>query len=120
MRFFRCSWIVSEATNPGTIQVEFRLGSRFTRPWCMPISTGRLVPCVVPSNTSSQLPSFIAGSHTSTDEGGETNFAGTFPLWDGMFGTFRMPQGELPVSYGIDDPEFPNQIAGQLVYPFQK
>ncbi len=88
----------------------------------MPISTGRLVPSksLGPFKYVIATPVLHRWHHTSTDEGGETNFAGTFPLWDILFGTFRMPQGELPVSYGIDDPEFPNQIAGQLVYPFQK
>ncbi|MBS0531443.1 MAG: sterol desaturase family protein [Proteobacteria bacterium] len=65
-------------------------------------------------------PVFHRWHHTSVDEGGDTNFAGTFPLWDILFGTFRMPENELPASYGTDDPEFPTQIAGQLVYPFQK
>ena len=65
-------------------------------------------------------PVFHRWHHTSVDEGGETNFAGTFPLWDILFGTFRMPEGELPANYGTDDPEFPGQIAGQLAYPFQK
>jgi sterol desaturase/sphingolipid hydroxylase (fatty acid hydroxylase superfamily) len=65
-------------------------------------------------------PVFHRWHHTSVEEGGETNFAGTFPLWDILFGTFRMPTGELPANYGTDDPEFPGQIAGQLAYPFQK
>lgn len=65
-------------------------------------------------------PIFHRWHHTSVEEGGETNFAGTFPLWDILFGTFRMPQNELPASYGTDDPEFPGQIAGQLAYPFRK
>jgi sterol desaturase/sphingolipid hydroxylase (fatty acid hydroxylase superfamily) len=65
-------------------------------------------------------PVFHRWHHTSVEEGGETNFAGTFPLWDILFGTFRMPEGELPANYGTDDPEFPDQIAGQLAYPFQK
>jgi sterol desaturase/sphingolipid hydroxylase (fatty acid hydroxylase superfamily) len=65
-------------------------------------------------------PIFHRWHHTSVDEGGDTNFAGTFPIWDILFGTFRMPAGELPANYGTDDPEFPGQIVGQLAYPFQK
>jgi sterol desaturase/sphingolipid hydroxylase (fatty acid hydroxylase superfamily) len=65
-------------------------------------------------------PVFHRWHHTAVEEGGDTNFAGTFPLWDILFGTFRMPEHELPANYGTDDPEFPNQIAGQLAYPFQK
>jgi sterol desaturase/sphingolipid hydroxylase (fatty acid hydroxylase superfamily) len=53
------------------------------------------------------------------EEGGNTNFAGTFPIWDLMFGTFRMPQNRLPENYGADDKEIPNEIVGQLAYPFR-
>ena len=41
-------------------------------------------------------PVFHRWHHTSLEQGGNTNFAGTFPLWDILFGTFRMPEGELP------------------------
>jgi len=59
--------------------------------------------------------------HTAQDEGGNTNFAGTFPLWDILFGTFRMPAGQLPDNYGVDDQAtFPREFAGQLAYPFRK
>ena len=44
--------------------------------------------------------------------------AGTFPLWDILFGTFRMPENRLPESYGVDDQEIPTEIGGQLAYPF--
>ena len=37
-------------------------------------------------------PVFHRWHHTSREEGGDTNFAGTFPLWDILFGTFRMPE----------------------------
>ena len=37
-------------------------------------------------------PIFHRWHHTSREEGGNTNFAGTFPLWDILFGTFRMPK----------------------------
>jgi sterol desaturase/sphingolipid hydroxylase (fatty acid hydroxylase superfamily) len=62
-------------------------------------------------------PVFHRWHHTPVSEGGNTNFAGTFPLWDLMFGTFRMPEGELPKDYGIDD-EMPAGFAGQFVHPF--
>ena len=48
-------------------------------------------------------PVFHRWHHTSLDKGGNTNFAGTFPLWDIMFGTFRMPENQLPDHYGVDD-----------------
>ncbi len=65
-------------------------------------------------------PVFHRWHHTSLDEGGDTNFAGTFPIWDILFGTFRMPEGILPSNYGIDDKNFPEDISRQLAYPFQQ
>ena len=41
-------------------------------------------------------PVFHRWHHTAPEEGGNTNFAGTFPLWDILFGTFRMPENRLP------------------------
>ena len=66
-------------------------------------------------------PVFHRWHHTAPQEGGNTNFAGTFPLWDILFGTFRMPNGTLPDQYGVDDQSsFPREIIGQLAYPFRK
>ena len=65
-------------------------------------------------------PVFHRWHHTSLEEGGDTNFAGTFPIWDILFGTFRMPTGVLPDNYGIDDKNFPEDIGRQLAYPFQQ
>lgn len=65
-------------------------------------------------------PVFHRWHHTSLEEGGDTNFAGTFPIWDILFGTFRMPEGVLPENYGVDDKEFPEGIGRQLAYPFQQ
>jgi sterol desaturase/sphingolipid hydroxylase (fatty acid hydroxylase superfamily) len=65
-------------------------------------------------------PVFHRWHHTGLQEGGNTNFAGTFPLWDILFGTFRMPEGELPSHYGADDPAMPNSFPSQLAYPFRQ
>jgi sterol desaturase/sphingolipid hydroxylase (fatty acid hydroxylase superfamily) len=64
-------------------------------------------------------PVFHRWHHTSLEEGGDTNFAGTFPIWDVLFGTFRMPAGELPQDYGKDEATMPKEIGGQLAYPFR-
>ncbi len=45
------------------------------------------------------------------------NFAGTFSLFDVMFGTFYMPEGVLPKDYGIDDATMPESFGRQLIYP---
>ena len=47
----------------------------------------------------------------------DKNFAGTFALWDLMFGTFHMPAHELPGNYGIADKEMPEGLMPQLLYP---
>jgi sterol desaturase/sphingolipid hydroxylase (fatty acid hydroxylase superfamily) len=64
-------------------------------------------------------PVFHRWHHTLLEEGGDTNFAGTFPVWDLLFGTFRMPEGQLPEHYGVNGEPLPTEIAGQLAYPFR-
>lgn len=63
-------------------------------------------------------PVFHRWHHTALEQGGSKNFAGTFPLWDLMFGTFYMPKKKLPKRYGIDDKHFPKSFGRQLLYPF--
>lgn len=65
-------------------------------------------------------PVFHRWHHTALSEGGNTNFAGTFPIWDILFGTFRMPKNALPENYGIDGAPLPSEIGGQLAYPFRQ
>ena len=64
-------------------------------------------------------PVFHRWHHTSADRGGSSNFAGTFPLYDLMFGTFHMPAGQRPDAYGVDDPHFPSGFLRQLRYPLR-
>jgi sterol desaturase/sphingolipid hydroxylase (fatty acid hydroxylase superfamily)/tricorn protease-like protein len=63
-------------------------------------------------------PVFHRWHHTSPEEGGNKNFASTFPLLDVLFGTFYMPPGKRPAHYGSGDPDFPEEFLGQLLYPF--
>ena len=65
-------------------------------------------------------PVFHRWHHTTADHGGDKNFAGTFPIFDWLFGTFYMPEGKLPTAYGIDDHEFPAGFGRQLLYPFRR
>lgn len=65
-------------------------------------------------------PVFHRWHHTAADRGGSSNFAGTFPIWDLMFGTWYMPEGKLPDAYGIDDRSFPESFGAQMLYPFQR
>jgi sterol desaturase/sphingolipid hydroxylase (fatty acid hydroxylase superfamily) len=64
-------------------------------------------------------PVFHRWHHTAMEDGGNTNFAGTFPIWDLMFGTFRMPEGRLPENYGKDEAEMPGEFIGQFAFPFR-
>ena len=65
-------------------------------------------------------PVFHRWHHTLPDRGGNMNFAGTFPIWDMLFGTFYMPKNELPDAYGIADKSFPEGFGAQMLYPFTR
>jgi len=65
-------------------------------------------------------PVFHRWHHTALERGGSSNFAGTFPIWDVLFGTFYMPESELPDAYGIADKSFPESFGAQMPYPFQR
>jgi len=65
-------------------------------------------------------PVFHRWHHTAADRGGNMNFAGTFSIWDVLFGTFYMPENELPDAYGIDDESFPASFGAQMLYPFRR
>jgi sterol desaturase/sphingolipid hydroxylase (fatty acid hydroxylase superfamily) len=65
-------------------------------------------------------PVFHRWHHTSPREGGESNFAPTLALWDWLFGTFYMPEGRVPETFGVDDPTFPTEgYLAQLIHPFK-
>jgi sterol desaturase/sphingolipid hydroxylase (fatty acid hydroxylase superfamily) len=65
-------------------------------------------------------PVFHRWHHTGPQEGGECNFSSTFSIWDYLFGTFYMPEGQLPQEYGVDDPLFPTTWSGQMIVPFKQ
>jgi sterol desaturase/sphingolipid hydroxylase (fatty acid hydroxylase superfamily) len=73
-----------------------------------------------PLRTVFASPVFHRWHHTFMEEGGNTNFAGSFPIWDIMFGTYRMPQGVLPEVYGAEDPQMPMNFPQQMTYPFRQ
>ncbi len=45
----------------------------------------------------------------------DKNFAPTFPVLDVLFGTFYMPRGVLPQTYGVEG--VPPNFIGQMLYP---
>jgi sterol desaturase/sphingolipid hydroxylase (fatty acid hydroxylase superfamily) len=73
-----------------------------------------------PFNYVLASPVFHRWHHTALERGGSSNFAGTFPIWDVLFGTFYMPKNELPDAYGIADKSFPASFGAQLLYPFRQ
>jgi sterol desaturase/sphingolipid hydroxylase (fatty acid hydroxylase superfamily) len=64
-------------------------------------------------------PVFHRWHHTHPDEGGNANFAPTFSFWDWLFGTFYMPEGKQPNTFGQDDPLLPEGYFRQLIYPLK-
>lgn len=64
-------------------------------------------------------PVFHRWHHTTEAAARDKNFAGLFPVWDVLFGTYYMPRDRLPERFGTDTP-VPKGIIGQLIYPFRR
>lgn len=62
-------------------------------------------------------PVFHRWHHSQEREAWDKNFAGLIPLWDIFFGTFYMPRGRYPESFGISRP-MPHGFLGQMLAPF--
>jgi sterol desaturase/sphingolipid hydroxylase (fatty acid hydroxylase superfamily) len=62
-------------------------------------------------------PVFHRWHHSSEAAVRDKNFAPTFPVLDLIFGTFHMPAGQRPASYGAEG--VPTNIVGQMIHPFQ-
>ncbi len=55
--------------------------------------------------------------HANEPEAIHTNYSSLFPIWDLLFGTYRVPQDRGPSRYGVDE-EMPPSFVGLLRYPF--
>jgi sterol desaturase/sphingolipid hydroxylase (fatty acid hydroxylase superfamily) len=67
-------------------------------------------------------PRYHAWHHAREVKDGTVNFAGFFPVFDALFGTYKHPDC-LPPSFGLDDPatpSVPEDFLGQLAYPFRQ
>jgi sterol desaturase/sphingolipid hydroxylase (fatty acid hydroxylase superfamily) len=67
-------------------------------------------------------PRYHAWHHARDSRDGTVNFAGFFPLFDVLFGTYKHPDC-LPPAFGLDDPatpSVPEDFLGQLAYPFKQ
>jgi sterol desaturase/sphingolipid hydroxylase (fatty acid hydroxylase superfamily) len=64
-------------------------------------------------------PRFHRWHHTDETNARDKNFAGLFPLWDVLFGTYYMPKDRVPEQFGTASPVPPGLI-GQMLYPFRR
>jgi sterol desaturase/sphingolipid hydroxylase (fatty acid hydroxylase superfamily) len=64
-------------------------------------------------------PRFHRWHHTTEAEARDRNFAGLFPVWDILFGTYYMPRARLPARFGTDTP-VPEGLVPQLAFPFRR
>ncbi|HEY9619247.1 MAG TPA: sterol desaturase family protein [Crinalium sp.] len=64
-------------------------------------------------------PAFHRWHHTLEEAGQGKNFAGLFPIYDVIFGTFYMPEGEQPRNFGLHGEQIPEDFFSQLLYPFR-
>ena len=65
-------------------------------------------------------PVFHRWHHAAEADGLNRNFAGMFPFIDLAFGTFHMPPGRRPESYGIPGEDVPDGMWRQMLYPFRR
>jgi len=64
-------------------------------------------------------PEFHHWHHANQREAYNTNYAGQLSILDKLFGTMRMPEGQMPEKYGVNDP-VPNTYIPHLIYPFKR
>lgn len=63
-------------------------------------------------------PEFHHWHHSNDPEARNKNFSG-FPIIDLLFGTYYVPDRQMPQTYGIDE-YVPNNYWQQLMYPFRR
>jgi sterol desaturase/sphingolipid hydroxylase (fatty acid hydroxylase superfamily) len=64
-------------------------------------------------------PAYHHWHHSRKCRGNGTNFAGYFPIFDVLFGSYYFPK-RAPEEVGIEDPNMPQSYWAQLLYPFQR
>lgn len=65
-------------------------------------------------------PQFHHWHHSDDRAAADKNFAVHLPVLDMLFGTFHLPRGEWPRSYGVIGPPIPDSVLGQTLYPFRR
>jgi sterol desaturase/sphingolipid hydroxylase (fatty acid hydroxylase superfamily) len=64
-------------------------------------------------------PAFHRWHHTMEEAGQGKNFAGLFPIFDAIFGTFYMPVKQQPHNFGISGETIPENFVSHLLYPYR-
>jgi sterol desaturase/sphingolipid hydroxylase (fatty acid hydroxylase superfamily) len=72
-----------------------------------------------PLRTVIASPRFHRWHHTSEADALDKNFAGLFPVWDIVFGTYFMPRDRVPERFGTDTP-VPDGLFAQMMFPFRR
>jgi len=62
-------------------------------------------------------PEFHHWHHSNHREARDRNFAAQLSFLDALFGSFHLPRGQIPTTYGLDRP-MPQRYVPQLLYPF--
>lgn len=64
-------------------------------------------------------PEFHHWHHANEPAAHHTNYSTFLPVWDLLFGTYRMPDDQRPTRYGIDEP-MPTGVLGQVLHPLRR
>ncbi|HEY9645504.1 MAG TPA: sterol desaturase family protein [Chroococcidiopsis sp.] len=64
-------------------------------------------------------PAFHRWHHAMDQKAWGKNYAGLFPIFDLIFGTFYMPRGEQPTEFGLYGETMTDNFFGQMLYPFR-
>ncbi len=64
-------------------------------------------------------PVFHRWHHSLDPAARDTNFAGLFPVWDIVFGTYYFPRDRMPLETGIPE-HMPAGYVGQFLHPFRQ
>jgi sterol desaturase/sphingolipid hydroxylase (fatty acid hydroxylase superfamily) len=65
-------------------------------------------------------PAFHRWHHSNEAEALNRNFAGLFPVFDMIFGTFYLPKGKLASSFGTTGLSVPGGFTGQMLFPIRR
>jgi sterol desaturase/sphingolipid hydroxylase (fatty acid hydroxylase superfamily) len=66
------------------------------------------------------FPRFHHWHHGLDKEAVDVNFAIHFPVFDKLFGTYHLPDGQWPNGYGVQGHPVPKGYWKQLLYPFRR